>query len=34
MARLEKNKILKTTDGDEIKVLEFLGEGGQGPFTK
>ena len=34
MARLEKNKILKTTDGDEIKVLEFLGEGGQGAVYK
>lgn len=34
MARLRKNEIIKTTDGKDIKVLEFLGSGGQGTVYK
>ena len=34
MARLEKNKILKSIEGEDIKVLDFLGEGGQGAVYK
>ena len=34
MARLSKNEVIKTIDGKDIKVLEFLGAGGQGTVYK
>lgn len=34
MARLRKNQIISTVDGKTIKVLERIGEGGQGIVYK
>ena len=34
MVRLTKNEVLKTVDGQEIKIVDILGEGGQGIVYK
>ena len=34
MARLRKNQVLSTVDGKPIKVLERIGDGGQGIVYK